>query len=80
MRNMSQRKTISASFINTWSFMSLLDNRQLKIVTKVFLGLENRNELKYINLGIAKLTINRFTSLGSLKLIQVTYELHKIRF
>ena len=41
MRNMSQRKTISASFINTWSFMSLLDNRQLKIVTKVFLGLEN---------------------------------------
>ena len=80
MRNMSQRKTISASFINTWSFMSLLDNRQLKIVTKVFLGLENRNKLKYINLGIAKLTINRFIFLGSLKLIQVTYELHKIRF
>ena len=80
MRNMSQRKTISASFINTWGFMSLLDNRQLKIVIKVFLGLENRNKLKYINLGIAKLTINRFTFLGSLKLIQVTYELHKIRF
>ena len=28
-------KTISASFINTRSFMSLLNNHQLKIVTNV---------------------------------------------
>ena len=35
MRNMSQRKTTSASFIDTWSFISLLDNHQLKTVTDV---------------------------------------------
>ena len=32
MQNVSQWKTTSASFINTWSFMSLLDNHQLKMV------------------------------------------------
>ena len=35
MRKVSQSKTTSASFINTWSFISLLDNHQLKIVTNV---------------------------------------------
>ena len=32
MQNVSQWKTTSASFINTWSFMPLLDNHQLKMV------------------------------------------------
>ena len=35
MRNVSQWKTTSASSINTRSFMSLLDNHQLKFVTNV---------------------------------------------
>ena len=35
MRNVSQWKTTSNSFINTRSFMSLLDNHQLKIVTNI---------------------------------------------
>ena len=35
MRNVIQWKTTSTSFINTQSFMSLLDNYQLKIVTNV---------------------------------------------
>ena len=35
MRNSSQWKTTSASSNNTRSFMSLLDNHQLKIVTNV---------------------------------------------
>ena len=35
MRNSSQWKTTSASSNNTQSFMSLLDNHQLKIVTNV---------------------------------------------
>ena len=36
---MSQRNTESASFINTQSFMSSLDNRQLKFVTNVHIPL-----------------------------------------
>ena len=35
MRNVIQWKTTSTSFINTRSFMSLLDNHRLKIVTNV---------------------------------------------
>ena len=35
MRNVGQWKTTSNSFINTRSFMSLLDNHQLKIVTNI---------------------------------------------
>ena len=35
MRNVSQLKTASTSFINTRSFMCLLDNHQLKIATNV---------------------------------------------
>ena len=40
MENVSQWKTASTSFINTRSFMSLLDNHQLKIVTNVHITIK----------------------------------------
>ena len=35
IQDVSQWKTTSSSFINTWRFMSLLDNYQLKIVINI---------------------------------------------